>query len=175
MSYYDVANHVTLTKTNLIRQNALGSCEKQCCENMAPILLQSYSAVSAALEVSRRAAQWTVLLSKSPTDLHRGLRSSKSWLVYKWNWVASWMHLPNCRCFQEHLRMRLQSLRALRFAPVGSGCIKEYFEALVWSPGVSARIVCCFRTNFHFADVQLLRSYTDYIGSKKQSCNCHLP
>jgi len=62
------------------------------------------------------------------------------------------MHLHNCRCFQEHLRMLLQSLRALCLAPVGSGSVWKYLEALVRSPGVSGRIACGFRTEFHFAD-----------------------
>ena len=62
------------------------------------------------------------------------------------------MHLHNCRCFQEHLRMLLQSLRALCLAPRGSGSVWKYLEALVRSPGVSGRITCGFRTELHFAD-----------------------
>ena len=38
MAYYDVANLVTVTKTNLIRRNALWLCKDQCCENRAPSL-----------------------------------------------------------------------------------------------------------------------------------------
>jgi len=64
------------------------------------------------------------------------------------------MHLHNCRCFQEHLRMLLQSLRALCLAPGGSGSIWKYLEALVRLSGVSGRIACGFRTDLHFADVQ---------------------
>jgi hypothetical protein len=63
------------------------------------------------------------------------------------------IHIPNCRCFQEHLRMLLQSLRALRLAPGGSGSISKYLEALVVSPGESARIECSFQTELHFADL----------------------
>jgi len=62
------------------------------------------------------------------------------------------MHLHNCRCFQEHLRMLLQSPRALCLAPGGSGSVWKYFEGLVRSPGVSRRIACGFLTELHFAD-----------------------
>jgi len=103
-------------------------------------------------QVFHRAAQQSQFLSKSPTDLHRGLSSSKIWLFQKSNHIASWMHLHNCKCFQEHLRMLLQSLRALCLSPGGSGSIWKYLEALVRSPGVSGRIVCGFRTNLHSAD-----------------------
>jgi len=48
--------------------------------------------------------------------------------------------------------MLLQSLRALCSAPVGSGSVWKYLEALVRSPGVSGRIACGFRTELHFAD-----------------------
>jgi len=65
---------------------------------------------------------------------------------------TSWMHLHNCWCFQEHLRMLLQSLRALCLASGRSGSVWKYLEALVRLPGVSERIVCCVRTKLHFAD-----------------------
>jgi len=74
MPYYDVENLVAVTKMNMIRRNALWLCRNHCCENTASSLPQSCAAVSAALKVSHRAAQ---LLSKSPADLRRGLRSSK--------------------------------------------------------------------------------------------------
>jgi len=77
MPYYDVANLVTVTKMNMIRRNALWLCKNHCCENTASRLPQSWAAVSAALEVSHRAAQRSQLLSKSPTDLRRGLRISE--------------------------------------------------------------------------------------------------
>jgi len=86
---------------------------------MAPSLPQCCAAVSAALEVSHRAAQGSQPLSKTPADLSRGLRSSKIWLFYKSNFVASWILLYNCRCFQKHLRVLLQSLRAHCLAPGG--------------------------------------------------------
>ena len=69
------------------------------------------------------------------------------------------MHLHNSRCFQEHLRMLFQSLRALCLAPGGSGSVWKYLEAQVRSPGVSGRIACGFRTELHFADVSLLLSH----------------
>jgi hypothetical protein len=49
----------------------------------------------------------------------QSLRCSKLWLLYKSKVVISWMHLHNCKCFQEHLRMLLQSPSALCIAPVG--------------------------------------------------------
>ena len=63
------------------------------------------------------------------------------------------MHLHNCRCFQEHLRMLLQSLRALCLSPGGSGSIWKCLEALVRLPGVSGRIACGFQSELHFADI----------------------
>jgi len=68
------------------------------------------------------------------------------------------MHLHNCRCFQQHLGMLLQSLRALCLAPGGSGSVGKYLEALVTSTEVSGRIACCFRTELHFADVRALNN-----------------
>jgi len=62
------------------------------------------------------------------------------------------MHLQNCRCFQEHLRMLLQSLRALCFAPGGPGSIWNYLGAPVRTTGLSGRFACGFRTDLHFAD-----------------------
>jgi len=52
--------------------------------------------------------------------------------------------------------MLLQSLRALCLALGGSGSVWKYFDALVRSPRVSGRIVCGFRTELHFADVDHL-------------------
>jgi len=57
MLYFDVMNVVTVTKTNMIRRNALWLSKNHCCENTAPSLPQCCGAVSAALELSRRAAQ----------------------------------------------------------------------------------------------------------------------
>jgi len=137
--------------TNMVRQNALCLCMNNCCENTIPSLLLRCTAVWAALKVSRRAVQRSQILWKSPANLRGRPRSSKMWQFYRSNLVASWMHLPNCRCFQEHLKMLLQRLRALCFAPWGSGSIQKYLEALVRTLGVSGRFVRCFRTNSHFA------------------------
>jgi len=63
------------------------------------------------------------------------------------------MHLHNCRCFQGHLRMLLQSLRAHCKAPGGAGSIWKYLKALVRATRVSGRFACGFRTDLHFADV----------------------
>jgi hypothetical protein len=51
----------------------------------------------------------------------RSLRCPNIWQSYKSNLVASWMHLHNCRCFQEHLRMLFQRLRPRSLAPGGLG------------------------------------------------------
>jgi hypothetical protein len=48
--------------------------------------------------------------------------------------------------------MLLPSLRALCFAPGGSGSVWKYLAALVRSPGVSGRIGCGLRTDLHVAD-----------------------
>jgi len=52
--------------------------------------------------------------------------------------------------------MLLQSLGAYCLAPGGSGSSWKYLEALVRSLRVSGRIAYCFRTDLHFADVQVL-------------------
>jgi len=109
-------------------------------------------------QVSHRAAQRSQLLSKDPADLHRGFSCSEIRLSYKSNITASWMHLYNCKCFEEHLRMLLQSLKALCLAPVGPGSIWKYLEALVRSTGVSGRLACGFQTNLHFADEDRVNS-----------------
>jgi len=70
------------------------------------------------------------------------------------------MHLHNCRCSQEHLRMLLQSPRALCIAPGGPGSIWNDLEAPVRSAGVSWRFACGFRTDLHFADVAQPLYYT---------------
>jgi hypothetical protein len=62
------------------------------------------------------------------------------------------MHLHNIRCFQEHLRMLLQYLRALSLASGGPGSVWNYLGAPVRLAGVSRRFACGFRTDLHFAD-----------------------
>jgi len=63
------------------------------------------------------------------------------------------MHLHHCRCFQKHMEMLLQSLRALCKAPGGAGSIWKHLEALAWATGVSGRFANGFRTELHFADI----------------------
>ena len=41
------------------------------------------------------------------------------------------MHLHHSRCFQEHVRILLQSLRALCKAPGGAGSIWKYLEVVL--------------------------------------------
>ena len=73
-----------------------------------------------------------------------------------WNALCLWNpknHCYNCRCFQEHLRMLLQSLRGLCKAPGGPQSIWKYLKALVKTTGVSRRFTCGCQTNWHFADI----------------------
>jgi hypothetical protein len=140
----DVANLVTVTKTNIIRWHSLWLSENCCHQNTAQCLVPWCAAVLAAVDVSPIAAQRSQLLSKSPTDLRRGHRSCKIWLSYESNLIASWMHRHNSRYFQQHLRIVMQSLRAQSLAPGESGCVYKYSNALVRMPGVSGSIMCCF-------------------------------
>jgi len=77
----------------------------------------STTAVRIWHQISSSAAQRLQLLSKSPADLCRGLSCSINWLFYKSNLIISRMNLHNCRCYQEHQSMLLQSLWALCLAP----------------------------------------------------------
>jgi len=89
----------------------------------------------------------------SPADLRRGLCCSNIWPSYKSHLAASWMHLHNCRCSHEHLRMLLQRPGALCLAPGGPKSICDYLGAPERSAGVYGRFACGFRTYLHFADV----------------------
>jgi len=62
------------------------------------------------------------------------------------------MHLHHCRCFQEHVRMLLHSLRELCKAPGGAGSIWKYLEALARATGLSGRFAYGFRIELRFAD-----------------------
>src|SRR5882757_3217064 len=66
------------------------------------------------------------------------------------------MHLHHFRCFEEYMRMLLQSLSALCKAPGGAGSIWEYLEEVVRATRVSGRFGYVFRTELHFADEVLL-------------------
>jgi len=71
------------------------------------------------------------------------------------------MHVHNCKSFQDHLRMRLQSLRALYFARRGPGSIRKFSAVLVRSTGVSGRFGSGFQTGLRFTDVPILVSLLD--------------
>jgi hypothetical protein len=141
MPYYDAANLVTVTKMNLI-------LEMPCGYGTQDPLLWEYG-------------------TKSSADLCRGLSNSKIWLCSKSNLVAFWIHLHNCRFSQEHLTILLQCLRALCLAPGGPASIWNYLVALVMAAGVSGRFACSFRTDLHFADVQVT-SQRSRLGPQKR-------
>jgi len=140
MIFADVANLVTVTKMTMIVKIPWV---------YGPLRT---TAVRIRRQVSCRAVQSSQLLVKSPADLHRGLSCSNIWPSYKSNLVASWMHLYYCRCFQEHTRMLLQSLRALCLAPAGPGSTWKHIGAPVWSTRVCGRSLCGSQTDLHFAD-----------------------
>jgi len=138
MPYYDVANLVTVTKTNMIN-------EVSCCCGM----LRTTN-VRIPHQVSRRACAevWGAYkVSCRSTQRSQPLRN----LTILDG--ASWWHFHNCMCFQEHLRMLLQSLRAHCKAPGGPRSIWKYSAVLVRSTAVSERFACGFQTDFHFANV----------------------
>jgi len=147
-------NLVTVTKTNMINGMRCG------CRNLTSTIVRIWHQVSrracaevlAALDVFCRPAQSSPLLLISAADLRRGLRSSKIVKFSQPNLAASWTHLHNCRCFQKHLKMLFQSLRALCKAPGVPRSIWKYLEALVRAAWESGRIECGFRTDLHFAD-----------------------
>jgi hypothetical protein len=138
--YYNVANLVTVTKLNIM--------DKIPCGYETP----RSTAVRIQHPVSFGATQRFQLFSMSPTEQHRGLSCFKSWISYKSNLVAFWIHLLNSRCCQKHLTMLLQSLRGLCIAPEGPKSIWKYLEALVLLTGVSESLECGFWINLHFAD-----------------------
>ena len=156
MPYYDVANVVTGTKTNMIDQMpcGYGTLRNHYCKNPVPSLLLTGAEESAAPNVTCSPAKRFELHSKSSTDLHRCLSCSKIWVSYQSSIVASWMLIHNCRCFQTHLRMLLQSLRAHCLALGGPGSIWKYLAALVRSTTVFKRFLNGFRTDLHFANVR---------------------
>jgi len=112
--------------------------------------------------------QRSQLLLKSAADLLSGLSGSKIWLSCKPNFVASWIHLHHCRCFLEHLRMLLQSLRAHCKTPGGAGSIWKYLKALARATGVSGRFAFGCQTKLHFV-------YVCYPASLKWVWICSLP
>jgi len=69
------------------------------------------------------------------------------------------MHLHHCRYCPEHLRMLVQSVRALGAAPKGPGSIWKNFEALFRLTGVSGRFTCGFWTDLDLAVVDCKVEY----------------
>ena len=146
------------------------------------------TAVRMRRKVSCRAAQRSQLLSKSPTDLRRGLSCSTIWLSYKANLVASWMHLHNCRCFQEHLSTLLQSLRALQLDSRGVWEHLEVFrstgevdrsacEVCVWLPDQFTISWCSFHVYFCICSIstfQLTQNSTPHGYFYTLMCRLHV-
>lgn len=101
-------------------QNALWLCRIHSCENRVQSHPHGCPVVGAAQGTSYSAVKHSHLPWKSATDLCRGLVTSQSSLFYITNLVAFCIHDHNCRCFQKHLKVLVQSLRALCLAPGGS-------------------------------------------------------
>jgi len=111
------------------------------------------SAVRIWQQVTKCAAQWSQLLSMSSMDTQRGLRYSENWALYMLSIRASWVPLHDCSCYDEHMGMLLQSLRAHCCTLGGPGNNWKCMTALVMSTGVGVRMECSFSTDLHFADV----------------------
>jgi len=155
MPYYDVANLVTVTKTNMIDEMPCGyrtlrttgvriwhQVSRRACAEVSAALefsLRACAEVSAAFEVSRR-----------PAQRFQQLQNLTIPIVHL---VTSWTHHHHYRCFQEHVRLLLQSLRARCNPPRGAGSIWKYLEAVVRATGVSGRCAYVLWTELHFADV----------------------
>jgi hypothetical protein len=140
MAYYDIANLVSLIKTNLIRKIPCGYGTQW----TIAVRIRHYASCRGALR-SQVAPEVSV-------DLCRGLHYSKIWMSHKSNVIAFWMHLQNCRSFHEHQRMLLQSVRALCIAQEWPGSIWNFLEALVMSTRVSGRFDWGFQTDLDFGD-----------------------
>jgi len=59
------------------------------------------------------------------------------------------MHLHNCMCFQERLRLLMQSLRVLHKAPGRPGRICKEMEAQMTATGVFRMYACGFLTDLY--------------------------
>jgi len=114
-------------------------------------------------QVWHRALQRSQVLWMSPIDLGGGYSCSKIPLSYLSNPVASWMHLPNCRCFEDDLRMLLQSVGALCIAQGGSGrmeLLRTIFEVdrsvrdvRMWVPDVSTFCRCRYLWKLRWSEL----------------------
>jgi len=127
--YHDVANLVTVTKTNMIDEMTCGDGTIR----MTGVRIWHQFSRRACAEIPA-----ALKVSHSPAQRFQQLQNLIILII---NLVACWMHLHYYRCFQEHMRMLLQSLRALSKAPGGAASIWKYFEVLVRATGVSGRIV----------------------------------
>jgi hypothetical protein len=141
MPYYDVLNLVT---------NKDKIWSMVCHMVMKPYepLVWEYGTKSPAELV-----QLSQLISKSPTDLGRGLSSSKIRLSQLSYLIPSWMHFHHCRCVQDHVRMLLHSLTAICKSPGVAGSNRTFLEALVRATAVFRRSVHVSWTEIHFPDV----------------------
>jgi hypothetical protein len=138
----DLVNLVTVTKTNridemLCRYRTLKSTGVKIWHQVSR---RACAVVPAALQVPRRPAHHS-------QQLH-------NLTILILNLVASWMHPHRFRCFEEHVRMLLQSLRALCKGPGGAGSIWEYLEAVVRATRVSRMFPYGFQTELHFTDIR---------------------
>lgn len=164
MPYDNVANLVTELKMNMKKTKIPCSCGTLRTTTVRILHQVSFRAcvqVSGCLKVTCRFVLWFQVLSKSPANLFRGLSSSKIWLFYHSNRIASGVHHYNCRCFQKHLRLRLHSQRIHSNAPWGTGSVWKYLELLLGGIGVLGSIGCSFRISSHFAYVASQPSLLD--------------
>jgi len=116
---------------------------------------QRTTAVRKQHHACSRAVQRSQLLLTPLADLHRSLSCSKIWLSYVSTIRAFWMHLHNRRCFQEHLRMPLQSLRVVCSATAGPTSISKYWKVLIMSTEVPGWFVCGILKHVHFTDGEM--------------------
>jgi len=147
MPYYNVANLLTITKTNMINEMPCGywTLRTTGVRIWHQVSRRAHAEVSAALKLSHRA----VLRSQQLQNL----------TILIVNLVAFWMNLHHNRCFQEHVRMLMQSLTVLCKAPGGAGSIWKYLEALVRATRLSRRFAFGFQTELHFADEPPVNTY----------------
>jgi len=156
MSYYNIPNLVTRTKTNMTDKmpSSHGTLKHNYCENTAPGILHTSAVVSAALKVSCSPAQRFLLQLQFRTDLYRCVNCFKIWISYQSYIVPSWMNLHNGMCSQEHLGMPLQSLISLWIALRGPGRIYNYLAVLIKYTWVFGKYVCGCQTDLPYTDVR---------------------
>ena len=137
----NVVNLMTVPNTNMINEMPCGSGTlwSTGVRIWHQVTCRACAEVPAALEISSRPAQRSQQL--------------QNLTILMVNLVASWLHFHNCRCFQKHQRMLLQSLAAHCKAPGGPGSMWKYLEAQVRAAGVSGRFARGFWTTLHLADL----------------------